>query len=471
MQQSGDYLIKKRRQRDMSPNAFDVRERRFSAKTFSSPFLISLIFLILITIGTILLLLPYAHYGSGFSDPIVAIFTATSAVTVTGLVIEPTHTYWTGFGQAVILALMFVGGLGIMTMAAFLLAILGQKVSTSQKLLIRETMNTSNIGGIQSLSIAIVGTAIAIQLVGFILFLIRFVFIYPLDEAIWQSLFHSVSAFNNAGFLSFNSNEGLIEFQSDFIVISIMTWLIIFGSLSFWVVADIFTKNHFRLYSLVSKIVIITTVFLIVLSSILFFFSERSNIETIGNLDLSNQIFISIFESVSGRTAGFTTIDYSAINDSTTIIQTIMMFIGGATGSVAGGIKVTTLFVIIVSIFALIRENPEIHVFKRHIDQDTVIRSYAILVISLSFILICAFLLSVTNEGFLFKDLIFDSVSAYGTVGLSSGVTPELNVIGKIVIVVTMFLGRIGPLIIGLRMIPNQENSGFRYPNETVTIG
>ena len=471
MQQSGDYLIKKRRQRDMSPNAFDVRERRFSAKTFSSPFLISLIFLILITIGTILLLLPYAHYGSGFSDPIVAIFTATSAVTVTGLVIEPTHTYWTGFGQAVILALMFVGGLGIMTMAAFLLAILGQKVSTSQKLLIRETMNTSNIGGIQSLSIAIVGTAIAIQLVGFILFLIRFVFLYPLDEAIWQSLFHSVSAFNNAGFLSFNSNEGLIEFQSDFIVISIMTWLIIFGSLSFWVVADIFTKNHFRLYSLVSKIVIITTVFLIVLSSVLFFFSERSNIETIGNLDLSNQIFISIFESVSGRTAGFTTIDYSAINDSTTIIQTIMMFIGGATGSVAGGIKVTTLFVIIVSIFALIRENPEIHVFKRHIDQDTVIRSYAILVISLSFILLCAFLLSVTNEGFLFKDLIFDSVSAYGTVGLSSGVTPELNVIGKIVIVVTMFLGRIGPLIIGLRMIPTQENSGFRYPNETVTIG
>ena len=176
MQQSGDYLIKKRRQRDMSPNAFDVRERRFSAKTFSSPFLISLIFLILIAIGTILLLLPYAHHGSGFSDPIVAIFTATSAVTVTGLVIEPTHTYWTGFGKSVILALMFVGGLGIMTMAAFLLAILGQKVSTSQKLLIRETMNTSNIGGIQSLSIAIVGTAIAIQLVGFILFLIRFVF-------------------------------------------------------------------------------------------------------------------------------------------------------------------------------------------------------------------------------------------------------------------------------------------------------
>ena len=471
MQQSGDYLIKKRRQRDMSPNAFDVRERRFSAKTFSSPFLISLIFLILIAIGTILLLLPYAHHGSGFSDPIVAIFTATSAVTVTGLVIEPTHTYWTGFGKSVILALMFVGGLGIMTMAAFLLAILGQKVSTSQKLMIRETMNTSNIGGIQSLSIAIVGTAVAIQLVGFILLLIRFLFLYPLDEAIWQSLFHSVSAFNNAGFLSFNSTEGLIEFQSDFIVISIMTWLIILGSLSFWVVADIFTKKHFRLYSLVSKIVIITTVLLIALSSILFFFSERSNIETIGNLDLSNQIFISIFESVSGRTAGFTTIDYSAINDSTTIIQTVMMFIGGATGSVAGGIKVTTLFVIIVSIIALIRENPEIHVFKRHIDQETVIRSYAILVNSFAFILLCAFLLSVTNEGFLFKDLIFDSVSAYGTVGLSSGVTTELNAIGKIVIVITMFLGRIGPLIIGLRMIPYQENSGFRYPNETVTIG
>ena len=366
---------------------------------------------------------------------------------------------------------MFVGGLGIMTMAAFLLAILGQKVSTSQKLMIRETMNTSNIGGIQSLSVAIVGTAIAIQFVGFVLLLVRFLFVFPLDEAIWQALFHSVSAFNNAGFLAFSSKEGLNQFQSDFVVISIMTWLIILGSLSFWVVADIFTKKQFRLYSLVSKIVIVTTISLIIISSSAFFFLERANVQTIGNLNLSNQVFISIFESVSGRTAGFTTIDYTQINNSTNILQTSMMFIGGATGSVAGGIKVTTLFVIIMSVLALIRENPEIHVFKRHIDQPTVIRSYAILVISLIFVLLCAFLLSITNEVFLFKDILFDSVSAYGTVGLTSGVTEQLNSIGKLIVVFTMFLGRIGPLIIGLRMIPTQENSGFRYPNETVTIG
>lgn len=471
MQQSGDYLIKKRRQRDMSPNSFDVRERRFSARTFSSPFLISLIFFILISLGSILLLLPFSHHSEGLGDPIVAIFTATSAVTVTGLVLEPTSVYWTTFGQSVILLLMFVGGLGIMTMAAFLLAILGQKVSTSQKLMIRETMNTSNIGGIQSLSVAIVGTAIAIQFVGFVLLLARFLFVFPLDEAIWQALFHSVSAFNNAGFLAFSSKEGLNQFQSDFVVISIMTWLIILGSLSFWVVADIFTKKQFRLYSLVSKIVIVTTISLIIISSSAFFFLERANVQTIGNLNLSNQVFISIFESVSGRTAGFTTIDYTQINNSTNIFQTTMMFIGGATGSVAGGIKVTTLFVIIMSVLALIRENPEIHVFKRHIDQPTVIRSYAILVISLMFVLLCAFLLSITNDGFLFKDILFDSVSAYGTVGLTSGVTEQLNSIGKLIVVFTMFLGRIGPLIIGLRMIPTQENSGFRYPNETVTIG
>ncbi len=471
MQQSGDVLIKKRRQRDMSPNSFDIRERRFSSRTFSTPFLITLIFFLLISFGSILLLLPFSHYGEGLGDPIVSIFTATSAVTVTGLVIEPTSVYWTIFGQSVILFLMFVGGLGIMTMAAFLLAILGQKVSTSQKLMIRETMNTSNIGGIQSLSVAIVATAITIQLIGFVLLLIRFIFLFPLDEAIWQALFHSVSAFNNAGFIAFNSTEGLHQFQSDFVVLSIMTWLIILGSLSFWVVADIFTKKQFRLYSLVSKIVIVTTFSLIVISSTAFFFSERANVQTIGDLDLSNQIFISIFESVSGRTAGFSTIDYTQINNSTNIFQTVMMFIGGATGSVAGGIKVTTLFVIVLSIFALIRENPEIHIFKRHIDQSTVIRSYAILVISLVFVIVCAFLLSITNDGFMFKDIMFDSVSAYGTVGLSSGVTQQLNSVGKLIIVFTMFLGRIGPLIIGLRMIRTQENLGFRYPNETVTIG
>ena len=223
-----------------------------NARTFPSPLILVGVFLALILVGAILLSAPFAHHGDGWGDPISSVFTATSAVTVTGLVVSDTATHWTSIGQGIILLLMFVGGLGFMTLAAFLLAVLGQRVSMAQRLLIRETLGSQNMGGIQRLSVTIVLVAVGIQMLGFLALFARFLFLESPGEAAWQAIFHSVSGFNNAGFIILNSPDGLHSFREDYIILSVIGWLIILGSLSFLVVADLATKNSFRTFSLVS---------------------------------------------------------------------------------------------------------------------------------------------------------------------------------------------------------------------------
>lgn len=467
----GDVFVNKPRRVEIAPVTFNVDERRLSARTFSSPLILIGVFLTLILVGAALLSAPFAHYDEGWGDPIVSIFTATSAVTVTGLVLGDTATHWTTEGQAVILVLMFVGGLGFMTLAAFLLAVLGQRVSMAQRLLIRETLGSQNMGGIQRLSVTIVVSAIAIQVLGFLALFGRFLFLESPGEAAWQAIFHAVSGFNNAGFIILNNADGLNSFREDYVVLSILGWLIILGSLSFWVVADLVTKNSFRTFSLVSKIVLLMTVALIAVGALFFFFSESNNPKTIGDLPINAQIGVSVFEGISGRTAGFSTIDYGYARPATDVFMSLLMFIGGATGSVAGGIKVTTFFIIVLSVVALIRERAHVTAFGREIAPATVRRSYAVTLICLAFVFLCTLLLALSNSHILIRDLAFESVSAFGTVGLSTGATTELNAFGRVVVTITMFIGRVGPIIVGLRMVPNREASPYRYATEPVTIG
>ena len=464
----GDIFVNKPRRSEISPVTFNVDERSMNARTFPSPLILVGVFLALILVGAILLSTPFAHHGDGWGDPISAVFTATSAVTVTGLVVSDTATHWTSIGQGIILLLMFVGGLGFMTLAAFLLAVLGQRVSMAQRLLIRETLGSQNMGGIQRLSVTIVLVAVGIQILGLFA---RFLFLESPGEAAWQAIFHSVSGFNNAGFIILNSPDGLHSFREDYIILSVIGWLIILGSLSFWVVADLATKNSFRTFSLVSKIVLLMTVSLIIVGSLFFFFAETNNSDTIGDLPLNAQIGVSIFEGISGRTAGFSTIDYGYTRPATDVFMSLLMFIGGATGSVAGGIKVTTFFIIILSIVALIRERAHVTAFGREIAPSTVRRSYAVTLICLAFVFLCTLLLALTNSHVLVRDLAFESFSAFGTVGLSTGATSELNSLGRVIVTITMFIGRVGPIIVGLRMVPNREASPYRYATEPVTIG
>ncbi|PZC43394.1 MAG: trk system potassium uptake protein TrkH [Chloroflexi bacterium] len=467
----GDIFITKPRRSEIAPITFNVNERRINARTFSSPLILVGVFLALILVGAFLLSAPFAHHEQGWGDPILSIFTATSAVTVTGLIVVDTATYWTSNGQVIILLLMFVGGLGFMTLAAFLLAVLGQRVSMAQRLLIRESLGSENMGGIQRLSVTIVAAAISIQVIGFLALFARFLFSESPGEAAWQALFHSVSGFNNAGFVILNHSDGLHAFREDFVVLSIIGWLIILGSLSFWVVVDLVSKDSIRKFSLVSKIVLSTTIVLIITGTLFFLFAESNNPKTIGDLPLSAQIGVSIFEGVSGRTAGFSTIDYGYARPATDVFMSLLMFIGGATGSVAGGIKVTTFFIIVLSIVAIIRERAHVTAFGREISPVTVRRSYAVTLICLAFIFLCTLCLALTNSHVLIRDLAFESVSAFGTVGLSTGATGELNGLGHMIVAITMFIGRVGPIIVGLRMVPNREASPYRYATEPVTIG
>ena len=358
-----------------------------------------------------------------------------------------------------------------MTLAAFLLAVLGKRVSIAQRLLIRESLSVDRMGGLQKLSIAIVFTAVLIQILGFILLLSRLIFLYEYDTAIWLSLFHSISGFNNAGFVISPSGYSPLIGPDNKIVLLIIGSLITLGSLSYWVVLDLATKRNFREFSLVTKIVLMMTVVMTSLASISFLLSEYGNHSTIGSLNLSDKVIISIFEGISGRTAGFSTIDYTNALPATEVVMTFMMFIGGATASVAGGVKVTTFLVLVLSVIALIREKTYVSAFGREIDQDTIKRSYAVFFISLAFVFICIFLLALTNSKIQFDKIVFESFSAFGTVGLSSGATETLNTFGRIVLILTMFIGRIGPLIIGLKMVPNQDSSSYRPASETVTIG
>jgi trk system potassium uptake protein TrkH len=468
----GDKIVNKRRVAQISPLSFDVEENNVKRRSGTSPLLIVIaVFLLLISIGTLMLMLPIAHYQPGFSDPVTALFTATSAVTVTGLTVVETATHWTTFGQGVILVLMFVGGLGFMSLAAFLLTILGQRASISQRLLIRESLSTNSLGGIQKLSVAIVVSAIIVQLVGFLLLSAKFYFEYDTKEAIWQALFHSVSGFNNAGFVILPEGGGMATRQDDMYTLFVLGGLILIGSLSFWVVSDVVLKRRFRKYSLVSKIVVVTTTVLVISGAAFIFFSEGSNPKTLSDLPLKTKAAVSVFESISGRTAGFSTFDYSDAKIGTNLFMIPMMFVGGATASVAGGIKVSTLFIVVISVYAIVRERTHVTAFGREIEEQTIRRSYAILLVCLAFSFACAIALALSNTHISMKDITFEAISAFGTVGLTSGATSQLNTIGQFIITIAMFAGRIGPLLIGLKMVPNKDVSEFRYPSETVTIG
>jgi trk system potassium uptake protein TrkH len=468
----GDKLIKKPRVKDLSPTTFEVLERRVTSRAFSSPAIIVFVFVILALLGTLLLMAPFSHNGDGFAPISIAFFTATSAVTVTGLIVVDTASYWTNIGHGIILTLVFVGGLGFMTVAAFMVTIFGQRVSISQRLLIRETLSRDQIGGLQRLSVSIVLVAITIQIVAFIAFLIRFLFIYDVQESAFQAVAMSISSFNNAGFVFFPEAEGLAAYQNDFFILGILSVSIILGTLSYWVVSDIFSKRNFRLYSLVTKIVIVMTLLLIVLAAMFIFVSEGSNTQTMADLPLKNKIAVSLFEGISGRTAGFSTINYSNANPATDVFLALMMFIGGATGSVAGGIKVTTFFIIVLAIITIIREKSHVTAFGREISDDTVKRSFAVFAVSLALVFSCVLVLALTNSHILVRDLVFESFSAFGTVGLSTGASGDLNVVGRIIVAITMLMGRVGPLIVGLKMVVStSEGVTFKYPTEPVTIG
>ena len=459
---------------EIGPVRVTVAKARVHSRLFGSPLVLLYIFVALIALGTALLIPPFAHNGEGTTPFVTALFTSTSAVTVTGLVVQETSTYWTLYGKAIITALMFVGGLGIMTLAAFLLVFFGRRVSLFQRLLMKESLGilpVSELGGLVGLAIRIVAVAVAIQLVGFIVLTLRFLAIMEPLDAVGQGLFTAVSGFNGAGFTALPDSSSLSAYQTDVIVIAAVGSLIFLGAISLWVMADIVSLRRFSLLSLNTKIVLVGTAVLILLGAVTFFAFEYSRPPTLQALSVPHKLLVSVFESISGRTAGFTTVDYGNTAQQTNFLFIGLMFIGGASASVAGGIKINTLLVVLVAVISTLEGRSHATAFGREIPATIVQQAMVIGAVASAVVFFFAFLLTAVESGFDFIALLFESVSAFGTVGLSTGVTGDLSIWGQVILVVAMVVGRIGPLALGLAMTRYAEGDNYRYPREQVTIG
>ena len=466
-----DLVVRHPRQEQMSPVRVTVTSRRVHSRALSSPLILLYAFAVLIMFGTILLLMPFSRHGGGFTPFVDALFTAASAATVTGLVTQETATYWTRTGQVFILALMFVGGLGMMTIAAFLIILLGQRATLAQRIVVRDSLQIDQLGGLARIAVRIVLVAVAIQLVGFAGLLARFLFLYPPAEAVWQAVFHAVSAFNNAGFTMLPDGSSVSGFQTDRAVLGIIGTLIFLGAIGYWVMLDVVKLRRFSLLTLNTKLVLVFTAALTIFGMLFFFFSEYSNPSTLGELSTGDKAVVSIFESISGRTAGFTTVNYGETEQHTNFFFTSLMFTGGASASVAGGIKVNTLAVVLVALLSNFRGKMRANAFGREIPQAQVHLAMTLGAVAIAYVFLAALLLTFTERGFTFIDLLFETVSAAGTVGLSTGLTAELSRWGHLILIVSMFLGRVGPLTLALFMGQRGEAAIIRYARERVTIG
>ena len=464
-----DRVVRHARRAQISPVRLTMTARRVQSKAQASPLILIYVFVGLVTVGTALLMPPFANTEGGFTPLIDALFTATSAATVTGLVTRESATYWTVYGQAVILVLMFVGGLGIMTMAMFLLILFGQRVPLAQRVVARDSLQINQLGGLARVTVVLIAAVAAIQLMGFAALLPRLLAIYEPAEAVWQSLFQAVSAFNSAGFTILPDSNSLSAFQQDKTVLGVSATLIFLGAIGYWVILDVIKLRRFSLFPLNTKLVIVMTGLLILCGALVFLSSETDN--TLAGLPLVDKILVSLFESISGRTAGFSTIDYGATKQNTNFFLIGLMFIGGASGSVAGGIKVNTIAVVLVAVISTVRGKPHASVFGREIGMGQVQIAMTLGALATAFVFVVALTLTYVEPDFAFIDLFFEAVSAAGTVGLSTGLTGQISQWGQGVLIASMLLGRVGPLTLALYMASRRETARYRYARERVTLG
>lgn len=425
----------------------------------------------LILIGATLLNLPLASIDGksiGFVD---ALFTSASAVCVTGLVVVNTASHWTIFGKIIILILIQIGGLGFMTMATLVALFLGKKITLKDRLIIQEEMNQFSLSGLVKLTKYVIISTFIIEGLGTIFLSFRFIEIYGIVKGVWFSIFHSISAFCNAGFDLIGNS--MVPFASDPLVNFTVGLLVIIGGLGYTVYMDITLKRSFKKLSLHSKFVLLITAVLLVFGLIFIFIIEYTNPKTLGSLSFGGKLLASMFQSIVPRTAGFNTIDISSIRSATAFIIIILMFIGGSPSSTAGGIKTTTIGAIVLGIFSVIKGKKDVEIFKKRIPNDIILRALAVTGIGMSLVLVITILLTITETSASFLDILFETTSAFGTVGLSRGVTPNLSVVGRLMITITMFAGRVGPLTMAFAFAKKQKNNKgvYRYPEEKILVG
>jgi trk system potassium uptake protein TrkH len=444
---------------------------RARAKILSSTRIIVSSFALVILLGTSLLALPAAS-RSGQGIPLLdALFTATSATCVTGLIIADTLTQWSLLGQLVILSLIQVGGLGMVTLATFFSVILGRKISMRGKLLAQESISDYSFSDVLKMIRSVIRITIGFELAGAVLLSINFVPQYGL-RGFYLAVFHSISAFCNAGFDLFGGYKSLTEFNDSPLVLYTISFLIITGGLGFIVWKDLYDYRKTRALYLHTKMVLIISLFLIIAGAFYFYFAESNNPATMGNLSPWEKIHASIFHSVTSRTAGYNSIPIGEMREMSLVTTILLMFIGAAPGSTGGGIKVTTFGILLIAIFSNIRGNEETVVLKRSVPQNVVNKALAITGLAMLVIFVMTSFLCGIEE-ITFTQALFEVTSAFGTVGLSTGITPELSEISKVILIFTMFLGRVGPLsfAIAIALKENRKLQNAVYPEGKIMVG
>ncbi|MBQ1274517.1 MAG: TrkH family potassium uptake protein [Cellulosilyticum sp.] len=443
-------------------------------------------FLILIVLASFLLMLPISSNSGEMTSFVNALFTATSAVCVTGLSVVNTLAYWSTFGKIVILCCIQIGGLGFMSLVSMIFIFLGRKITLRNRLVMQEALNFNTIAGVVRFTRMIVIGTLLVEGIGAILLAFVFIPEYGLKMGIGYAVFHSISAFCNAGF-DLIGDSSLTPYVGNGIVNFVIMGLIIMGGLGFsvWVdtykmfVSKIKAPKHYTWkqaigkLSLHTKLVWVITSILLITGFMVIFLVEYNNPATLGALSFKEKIYAALFQSVSPRTAGFNTVSLADLTDTSKLYTIVLMFIGGSPAGTAGGIKTVTMGVLVLCAYNTIKGNENIIVFKRRITFDTVSRGLTIIMLAIAVIVAVVGILSLT-EDFTFMEILFEAVSAFATVGTTLGITSKLSLIGKIVIIIVMFIGRLGPITMAVALMTrkrDQDKVNIQYPDEKIMVG
>lgn len=440
-------------------------------KNTSPPQLIMIVFFILIWMGTALLTLPHSSSTGKSVGLLNALFTATSAICVNGLIVVDTGSAYSLFGQIIIMILIQIGGLGFMTFGVMVAIILGKKIGLKQRLILQQTTHSTSAQGLVKLSLYMVLIAFVFEALATIVLTLRWHQEFGWGLAAYYALFHSVSAFNNAGFALWS--DSLTPFVGDPIVNITIVVLFIIGGLGYIVVVDLFKIRSWKKLSLHAKVVLVGTGILSLLGFLVIFLLESWNPSTFGKLDESERVWAAFFQGITPRSSGFNTIDIGSMLAASQFFIIILMFIGASSGGTGGGIKINTFVVLILATIQTFRGGGQIHAFKRRIAEETVMRALAVALSSLIVVLIVSLMLSI-SEGMLeihFLEVLFEATSAFSTTGLSMGLTSELSPVGKVIVTITMFVGRLGPLTLAFALAQKKRTSRIGYAEDHILIG
>ncbi|MDZ8189120.1 MAG: TrkH family potassium uptake protein [Nostoc sp. ChiSLP02] len=434
-------------------------------------------FVAVIAIGTILLMMPFSTSSGTWNDLIVALFTSTSAVCVTGLSVVDPGTYFSFWGQLFIALLVQIGGLGYMTTTTFLILLIGRKFDMRQKIAIQQALDRPGMSGSAQVIRSIIATTLIFEITGVFLLLPAFIPSHGWQNGLWLAIFHSVNSWNNAGFSLFKDN--LIGYQSSLLVVFTVTMLIIFGGIGYQVILEMYLwlrdriskKTTCQIFSLDFKVATSTTIILLILGTIAFFCIEIRNPATFGSLNLYDQILVAWFQSVTPRTAGFNTIDIGKMTTAGLFITIALMFIGASPGGTGGGMKTTTLRVLTSCTQTILQGKEEVLLYERKIAISLILKAVGVLVGSVATVILATVLISLTDPELDFIQILFEVVSAFATVGLSTGITATVSTAAKLVLITTMYVGRVGVLLLMSAILGDPRPTRIHYPEENLLVG